>query len=368
MPNENGELGRQIDLVVLLLFLALGIPPMVVGHLLLVGSARANYRNAISSHFSRSADHTQMQLVDYLERVSNQAANLGRVPEILDVVRSANQQQIDPEEFDQTMGEIDGEWAATDPIYSKFQRQLLENSASQFLREFNNVVTAFREIMVTDQSGRLVAASNKSSDYFQADEAWWRRAYLEGQGNRFVSGMQFDESANVYGMEIAQPLRESVGGEVIGIVKVIVDRHEIASLVDSTQLGGNIRALLISGDGTEILGPLRVVGYRFPEGFQISALGRLSVEATQELALPQEEREVFLGLPQFRIKDLIPDLDWYVVTNGPYDEVFAPFQNLEARFIYIVVGSLVVVVVLAIVFSRMLSKPVIASDPHLERL
>ncbi len=368
MPKEKDELSRQIDLRILLLFLVLGIPPLVVGHLLLVSSARTSYRNVISSHFSRSADHTQIRLVDYLERISNQVANIGRVPEVLDEVRSANQQPLDLAEFNLRVEEIESEWAGTDPIYSKFQRGLLENSASQFLREFNNVFTAFREIMVTDQRGRVVAASNKSGDYFQADETWWQRTHLEGQGKRYVSGIQFDENANVYGMEIAEPIRESGGGEVIGIVKVIVDSHEISSLMDSTQLGGDTRALLIAADGSDILGPLRVVGYRFPEGFQISSLEHLSVEATQILALPQEEREVFVGLPQFRIKDLIPDLDWYVVINGSYDEVFAPFQNLNTWFIYIVIGSLVLVVILAIAFSRILSKPVIASDPHLERL
>ena len=110
-------------------------------------------------------------------------ANIGRVPDILDEVRSANQQKLEPGEFNQRMEDIEGEWVATDPIYSKFQRQLLENSASRFLREFNNVVTAFREIMVTDQRGRLVAASNKTGDYLQADEAWWQRCYLTGRAS-----------------------------------------------------------------------------------------------------------------------------------------------------------------------------------------
>ncbi len=275
MPNENEELGRRIDLRILLLFLVLGIPPLVVGHLLLVSGARTSYRNIISSHFSRSADLTQVRLIDYLERVSNQVANIGRVPEVLDEVQSANQQPFDLAKFNLSVEEIEREWAETDPIYSKFQRQLLENSASQFLREFNNVFTAFREIMVTDQRGRVVAASNKSGDYFQADEAWWQRAYLEGQGKRYVSGIQFDESANVYGMEIAQPIRESEGREVIGVIKVIVDSHEISSLVDSIKLGGDTRALLIAADGSGILGPLRVIGYRFPAGFRISDLDDL---------------------------------------------------------------------------------------------
>ena len=89
-----------------MLFLVLGISPVVVGHLLLVGSAHNSYREVISAHFSRSADHTQMQLVSQLERVSNQIANIGRAVGILDEVGRANQEQTEEQDFGQRIEEV----------------------------------------------------------------------------------------------------------------------------------------------------------------------------------------------------------------------------------------------------------------------
>ena len=91
-----------------------------------------------------------------------------------------------------------------DPEKSRFLNNVLENSVSQLLRNYNRVAIAFREILVTDVYGRLVAASNKISDYFQADERWWLYTYLEDSGSRYISDFHFDESVDVYGIEVGQ--------------------------------------------------------------------------------------------------------------------------------------------------------------------
>ena len=47
---------------------------------------------------------------------------------------------------------------------------LLENTASRFLHEVIAEDAAYRELLVADKHGRLVAASGITSDYYQADE------------------------------------------------------------------------------------------------------------------------------------------------------------------------------------------------------
>ncbi len=64
----------------------------------------------------------------------------------------------------------------------------------------------------------------------------------------------------------------------------------------------------------------------------------------------------------------MPELDWILVVQEPYEEVFSPFRNLNRRFIYIAVFGIALVLVLALIFSRILSRPVIEVDPHLERI
>lgn len=353
---------------ILILFLLLGIPPLVIGHVVLINSARTTYTDVVANHFSESADSAQTQLLNYLERISNEVGNLTRVSQILDAVTDANRNRLEGTELDSQVEDRENDWLTQDPENSRLQSRILNNEASRFVRKFNSITADFREILVTDAMGRLVAASNKTSDYFQADERWWQYAYQEGQGNRYQGDIQFDESANVYGMEIAYPIRDPASNQVIGVIKAIADAHEISALVSATRLGPNSEAVLISGDGTGILGPERTVRYRFSEAVALGEPGRRYVEATEVRALPAEERRVFLGLPQFRLKDRMPELDWYLVVQEPYEEVFSPFRNLNSWFIYIAVFGVALVLVLALIFSRILSRPAIEADPHLERI
>ena len=353
---------------ILILLLLLGIPPLIIGHVVLINGARTTYTEVVANHFSESADSAQTQLLNYLERISNEVGNLTRVSQILDAVSASNRNRLEGTELDSQVEEREGDWLTQDPENSRLQSGILNNEASRFVRKFNGITADFREILVTDALGRLVAASNKTSDYFQGDERWWQRTYQEGRGNAFHGDIQFDESANVYGMEIAHPIRDPASNEVIGVIKAIADAHEISALVAATRLGPNSEAVLISADGTGILGPERTVRYRFPEAVSLAQPGRRYVEATEIRALPAEERQVFLGLPQFRIQDRMAELDWILVVQEPYEEVYSPFRNLNSWFIYFAVFGVALVLVLALIFSRILSGPVIEADPHLERI
>ena len=365
---EQTEPKIRIRPRILILFLLLGIPPLVIGHVVLINGARTTYTEVVANHFSEAADSAQTQLLNYVERISNEVGNLTRVSQILDAVSASNRNRLEGTELDSQVEEREDDWLTRDPEDSRFQRGILNNEASRFVRKFNSITADFREILVTDAMGRLVAASNKTSDYFQADERWWQYAYQEGQGNRYHGDMQFDESANVYGMEIAYPILDPASNQVIGVIKAIADAHEISALVAATRLGPTSEAVLIASDGTGILGPERTVRYRFAEPASLGETGRRYTEATEVLALPAEERRVFLGLPQSRLRDRMPELDWILVVQQPYEEVFSPFRNLNSQFIFFAVGGVALVLVLAVIFSWLLSRPVIEADPHLERI
>ncbi len=61
-------------------------------------------------------------------------------------------------------------------------REILDNPLSRNIRAINSIENAFGEILVTDASGRLVASTGKTSDYWQADEDWWKETYNYGRG------------------------------------------------------------------------------------------------------------------------------------------------------------------------------------------
>ena len=187
---------RRFNLRILIIFLILGMPPLVVGHLVLVSGARQDYSEVIGGYFSQGADTAQTVLISYLEQVRAQVANLASVAQVREAVQRSNQQRISQEVLNRRIQEIETRWPEMD-TGSSLLSNILENSASQFLRQYATVGTTFREILVTDVHGRLVAASNKTSDYFQADERWWRNAYLEGSGNPRENGC-WKRRANEY--------------------------------------------------------------------------------------------------------------------------------------------------------------------------
>ena len=85
---------------ILILFLLLGIPPLIIGHVVLINGARTTYTEVVANHFSESADSAQTQLMNYLERISNEVGNLTRVSEILEAVSASNRNRLEGTELD----------------------------------------------------------------------------------------------------------------------------------------------------------------------------------------------------------------------------------------------------------------------------
>ncbi|MBL7115265.1 MAG: hypothetical protein ISS35_05820 [Kiritimatiellae bacterium] len=56
-------------------------------------------------------------------------------------------------------------------------RTILTGPLAQHLNVFSRMYPVFAEIMVTDRFGCLIGATNPTTDYWQADEAWWRKTF-----------------------------------------------------------------------------------------------------------------------------------------------------------------------------------------------
>jgi len=90
---------------------------------------------------------------------------------------------------------IEMSWPMLRPDEPGLLRDCLENEIARRWQSIARTERRFSEVMVTDSTGRLVAATNKTSDYFQADEQWWQDCYDDGRGRVLISDVQFDESA-----------------------------------------------------------------------------------------------------------------------------------------------------------------------------
>ena len=87
------------------------------------------------------------------------------------------------------------------------------------------------------RAGRLVAASNVTSDYLQADDAWWSEAFDNGRGRIAVGDVNRDESAGVYAFEIAVPVSSEQSKEIDGVMKIVADSREMLAGIGGAEFG-----------------------------------------------------------------------------------------------------------------------------------
>jgi hypothetical protein len=357
---ENQDRTR-IQPKIFILFVIIGLLPMAVGSLVLLGGARQTYQEVITGHLGVIAENAQIELNNYFRSITAELNSLALSPDVRSLIFQANQRGLDP-----NPEEMRAQWAKPGDQMSALVRNTLENPASRFLREYT-FNSSFRELVITDAFGRTVAASHRNDDYYLADRKWWRYAFREGTGGRFIGDVEYDEKSGMYAMDFALPVIDRASQRVVGIVHAIVDSEEILNLVNSVKVGELGYALLLRSDSTILVGPGAT--FKDKQRFKYFDAVRTAIDNGNRAIIVGEGNErYFLGLPPFRLKDSLPELDWVLAVSQPRNEALSFFRNINSRFAYIILFTVVLVGLLSVFFSWMLSKPVIETDPHLERL
>ncbi|HEY4509414.1 MAG TPA: hypothetical protein VJC15_00290 [Candidatus Paceibacterota bacterium] len=154
-----------------------------------------------------------------LDRKISLVAELLADPVILDGVRAANQEHANTS-LEEIL-ELDEKWRNTEGA-DEFIEAFLGNDVARKLMEFQEQYPGFSEIFVVDARGLNVGQTNKTTDYYQADEDWWVGAYDEGRGKAFYGFIEFDESAQAEAISLYVPVRDPNDQNAIGVAKAVV--------------------------------------------------------------------------------------------------------------------------------------------------
>lgn len=146
--------------------------------------------------------------------------SIAEAPRIIGLVRESNIKNEDISLSE--IKKLDERWMSTEGL-DEFIRGFLTNEGSEILMEFQNNHDGYPEIFITDAKGLNVAMTNKTSDYYQADEEWWVQAYNEGRGKSFYGDIEYDESAMSEAIALYIPIMDPDTNKAIGVMKVIVD-------------------------------------------------------------------------------------------------------------------------------------------------
>ena len=143
---------------------------------------------------------------------------------------------------------LDKRWVAAgddDPLI----QGRLNNPVATELRKYRSAFPDNVEIFVTDKYGANVAVSNRTSDYFQADERWWQAAWNNGRGAVYIGQPEFDESSHSFSIVIAVPLYREESNAVIGILRTTYQLDKLIDLIAKVRVGATGRAQLFLPGG-----------------------------------------------------------------------------------------------------------------------
>ncbi len=145
---------------------------------------------------------------------------IGKDPVIIEAVKGENAKG---KSLDQ-IKELDEKWKNT-PGLADYMNVLMENACGRRLREIQNANPSMAEIFVMDNQGANVCMTDKTSDYWQGDEAKFQNSFNGGAGAVFVDDVEFDESTQTYVSQVSVPVVED--GKVIGAITFGIDVDKI---------------------------------------------------------------------------------------------------------------------------------------------
>jgi signal transduction histidine kinase/putative methionine-R-sulfoxide reductase with GAF domain len=226
------------------------------------------------------------------------------------------------------------------------------------LLALRKIFPAHVQIFVTDKHGGVLAATDRTPDYYHANEEWWQHAYNNGQGEVYISQPTFDQSSATFGLIIALPIYDP-DQNVIGIAHSIYSLNELKSL---------IRA---GGSETQSIQSVLLLSNKQILSVDDDELESLDSETLAQLEASSNElygEFDFEGLPSFvgqaSVIDFtgepaIANLDWTYITYQQREAALSVVDTQVRNVIGWGILVAVIAVLVAIFAAQQLANPII---------
>lgn len=119
---------------------------------------------------------------------------------------------------------IDAKWKAHAGI-ADYMQAIMDSECGKYMQKIQKSSPFYAEIFVMDNQGANVTMTDKTSDYWQGDEAKFQKSYNGGKGEIFVDNVKFDDSTQTYLVQVSVPVKD--GGNVIGAITFGIDVDQV---------------------------------------------------------------------------------------------------------------------------------------------
>lgn len=192
----------------------------------------------------RVLDKIQSDISNRIENIQAHATN----PQLIDFTSRSNtifENMSNPDDF---IEQVEKSWTTDGNESTPVARELAENELTKRLEKLRTFYEdkhghpVFSEIFVTNRFGANIAQTNKTTDYYQADEEWWHIAAKEGL---FVGDGNFDQSSNTFCIDIGVRI-DDADGNFAGVMKTILNIKEIINSIEEAKAAAEYKSLQLT--------------------------------------------------------------------------------------------------------------------------
>ncbi|MDI6769234.1 MAG: GAF domain-containing protein [Anaerolineales bacterium] len=255
----------------------------------------------------------------------------------------------------------DSEWvSAPKDAITPFMQALIGNELSNSLRrefiefyEKRYGYAVFGEVFVTNEYGANVAQTGKTTDYYQADEAWWQIAKTEGL---YAGDIEYDESADVYAVIIGVRVDDENGNFIGALKGVVVVNAIIRQAEIATKKYETTEIKLTTQDGRLIFATRP---FQFGEDASAQGFFQKIQQSESGFFLAEEGgREKLLAYAHSRGYRNFAGFQWILIMECDVEEISQPISALRNSILAAFLVLFTTGMISASLISRSISNPI----------
>jgi PAS domain S-box-containing protein len=252
-----------------------------------------------------------------------------------------------------------------DPLITEYTQSAIGIRLGEIAQDDPSIA----EIFMTDKYGGLVAASNKTSDFYQADEEWWQKSFDHGKGSVFLDNVGFDQSSKTTGIAIAVPIKNK-SKEVIGVCKNYLEIKRLFSPLENFSIGKSGHVALVDKQGYLIFHRgIKPMTERFSDKVFKKMISQNSGYLLFNEIDQIHKKKMFLSYFKVAHPELLKSgIEWWICIAQDDDEVFAPLRGVIFSFVLVALIMLIIVIVIGSFLSAILVKPIIKLRDATEKI
>lgn len=337
------------------------LPLALLGIVTSLNSANA-LRAQAGEAFADHAEQTAAQIGQTLVENVRLAETIANVEPLYKQIEAANASYTGSDsDIQNQILQLDAQWQAAADSDPLIQNALSDdddiNYIAHQLRDFQEQFPRHVELFATDRYGALVGSTNRTSDYYQADEGWWQAAWSNGSGAVFIDEPELDESTGIIALNIAVPIRNSQK-QVIGVLRTTLDIQEILDIVAGATFGETGHLTVFNGEAIGIFDAINPEHVGLPMPASLQEAGVMAATEPAWVRAPGEENEDAVhGYAKVTSPSKLPAVEalrWTAVATIESEEALRPIAAAQRNALLIGAVAILLAGVLAFLFTRQL--------------